>query len=69
MSAEQREYARALVAYRKVLKRLSEAKFALAKTKTKASPRVYTLAQIDALFPPSPTLLTLRAVVNRRDTA
>ena len=50
----QREYARALAAYRKVLDRLKRAKAALVKAKAKPQPRTYTLAEIDAMFPPSP---------------
>jgi hypothetical protein len=66
MSDPQEEYARALVAYRRARKRLAEAKSAL--PKVKAVHRDYTLARIDALFPPSPVMMTFHAVRNRVDT-
>ena len=65
MSDPQQEYARALAAYKKARKRLSEAKTALAKAKAKPPPRIYTLAHVDALFPPSPVMMTLRATKHR----
>ena len=49
---EAQEYARALTAYRKALTRLRAAKAALAASKAKPPPRTYTLAEIDAMFPP-----------------